>query len=273
MIDDVEARLVVQGTTVAKSDVLLSNENAVAGSHAFVFNAKHVLADCLPTLGPIEIEWRSRNGQGSEIRARNMALYIKRQAVPDLAEPPPFGGVVTDARVEPMRGPHYLLVILWDPHRPSHPGPSTLELEDALFGPTNSVADYYESISDGRFTLESAGVLGPYDSDFEWDHYDSGPGDHQDKWVEALNDASADFDGDGYIHPWHELAIVIVVPQSSWDGFVRHLGLRTTFCVGPTAPLPTPYRLSRDCAEHDLRRRRTVASWKLQSQGTARAIG
>jgi M6 family metalloprotease-like protein len=72
--------------------------------------------------------------------------------------------------------------------------------------------------------------LGPYAADNPWTHYWNGPGDHQDKWVEAVTKASADFnfaqydlDGDGYISAWDELAIFIVVPQTSSSGFVRSL--------------------------------------------------
>lgn len=229
-LDDVYARLVVHGTPVPDSEVLLTNKHAKPGAHAFVFNAKHVHAGGSTESGPIEIEWKSARVKGTKIRARSMATYVQPQAVPDLADPPPFGGVVGGVSVEPMRGPHKLLVILWDPGRPGHPAPSVDEIEDAFFGAANSVADYYDTISGGRFTLEQTEVLGPYASDFDWDHYANGPGDHQDKWVEALDKADAyfdfslyDLDGDGYVHPWHELGIVIVVPQTGSDGFVRHL--------------------------------------------------
>ncbi len=230
-LGDIYARLAVHGVAIPDSEVLLTNEHARPGVHTFIFNAKHVLAGGIATWGPIEIEWQSdEEGQGSEIQARSMTVLVKPQAVPDLAEPPPFGGLIDNAGIEPMRGQHNLLAILWDPDRPAHPAPSIADIEDAIEGPSSSVADYFEAISGGRFTINLVDVLGPYDSDFDWNHYNIGPGDHQDKWVEALDEADADFDfaqydldGDGYVHPWHELAIVIVIPQTAADGFVRHL--------------------------------------------------
>lgn len=229
-LGDIYARLVVHGQPIPDSEVLLADQSTSAGAHAFVFNAKHVHADSLPTLGAVEVEWMSEDGEGSEVRARSMSVHVQHQPVPDLATPAPFGGVVAGAGIEPMRGPHDVLVILWDPDRPGHPAPSLADLEESFSGPSSSIADYYRVVSNQRFTLNVVDVLGPYTADFPWSHYWNGPGNHQDKWVEAIEKADPDFDfsqydrdGDGYVHPWHELAIVIVVPQSDSTGFVRHL--------------------------------------------------
>ena len=227
---DVYARLVVHGQPVPDSEVLLADEQTSAGVHAFVFNAKHVHAGAVTTFGSIEVEWMAGDGGGADVRARSMSIQVQPQPVPDLATPPPFGGVVAEARIEPMRGPHDVLLILWDPARPGHPAPSLADLEASFSGSSSSVADYYRTVSDQRFTLDVVDVLGPYSADFPWGHYWNGPGDHQDKWVEAIAAADDDFDfskydrdGDGYVHPWHELAIVIVVPQADSTGYVRHL--------------------------------------------------
>jgi M6 family metalloprotease-like protein len=49
-------------------------------------------------------------------------------------------------------------------------------------------------------------------------------------WIEAITKADADFDfsaydfdGDGYISAWDELAVVVVVPQDTSFGVVRNL--------------------------------------------------
>jgi M6 family metalloprotease-like protein len=228
---EVYARLVVQGQVVEDSEVLLANEDTNAGVHAFVFNAKHVRAGQSSHQGPIGIEWMSKDGEGTEIRARGMSIQVQAQPVPDLATPPPFHGfVVGSGGIEPVRGEHDVLVILFDPGRPGHPAPAISDLAQAFSGATDSIGDYYRKVSGGRFTLNVVGVLGPYAAAFPADHYWNGPGQHQDKWVEALEQAENQFDfakydrdGDGYVHPWRELAIVIVVPQVGSVGGVHHL--------------------------------------------------
>jgi M6 family metalloprotease-like protein len=228
--DEVYARLVVDGEIVEDSEVLLANEDTNAGVHAFVFNAKHVRAAQSATESSILIEWMSKDGEGTEVRSRGMSIQVQPQAVPDLATPPPFHGFLPGAKVEPVRGEHDVLVILFDPDRPGHPAPEISELAQAFTGATDSIAHYYRTISGGRFTLNVVGVLGPYAAAFPADHYWDGPGTHQDKWVEALEQAEEQFDfakydrdGDGYVHPWRELAIVIVVPQDESVGSVAHL--------------------------------------------------
>jgi M6 family metalloprotease-like protein len=227
---EVYARLVVHGQVVKDSEVLLANDDTNAGVHAFVFNAKHVRAGQSSSLGPVAIEWMSKDGEGSEIRSRGMSVQVQPQVVPDLATPPPFGGLVAGARVEPVRGAHDVLVVLFDPDRPGHPAPSISDLTQAFAGASDSIADYYRTVSGDRFTLNVVGVLGPYAAAFPAGHYWNGPGTHQDKWVEALEQAEDQFDfakydrdGDGYVHPWRELAVVIVVPQTNSVGTVAHL--------------------------------------------------
>ena len=53
-----------------------------------------------------------------------------------------------------------LVVILWDPHRPTDPAPSATDVDNLIFGATNSVRDYFLENSGGKFTIERAGVLG-----------------------------------------------------------------------------------------------------------------
>ena len=190
---EVYARLVVHGNVVEDSEVLLANEDTNAGVHAFVFNAKHVRAGQSNNDGPISIEWMSKDGEGSEIRSRGMSIQLQPQPVPDLATAPPFHGyLVGSGGIEPVRGEHDVLVILFDPDRPGQPAPTISDLSQAFSGATDSIADYYRTVSGGRFTLNVVGVLGPYAAAFPADHYWDGPGTHQDKWVEALEQAADD---------------------------------------------------------------------------------
>ncbi len=67
--------------------------------------------------------------------------------------------------IEPAHGKRKVLTIIFDPDRPDAPEPNAKYVdgvERVLFGDPPSAADYYNVVSGGRFTLENAGVLGPY---------------------------------------------------------------------------------------------------------------
>lgn len=227
------ARLVVGGEPVENSTVMLTNGGTNEGVYSFTFDAKRLHE----ALTSVEIEWKTASNDNPPpyIDERSMIVYVKPHSVPDLAESPPFGLGYSSGNstgnfpVEPMRGQQDVLVILFDPHRPGQPAPSIASLTTALFGPVNSLADYFDEVSGGRFGIRNAGVLGPYDAAHDWTYYWSGqPGRHQDKWKEAIlaadNDfdfSEYDFDGDGYISGWNELSVLIVVPGTGSSGFVR----------------------------------------------------
>ena len=59
-----------------------------------------------------------------------------------------------------------VLTILWDPHKPNITRPAKAVAEAAVLGAVNSVRGYYLENSDGLFTIESAEVLGWYDSKY-----------------------------------------------------------------------------------------------------------
>jgi M6 family metalloprotease-like protein len=216
--------------------VMLTDGNTHAGVQAFTFDAKHIAAGGPGLFTTVRVEWMTPDTATTTIRARSMILLVKPHAVPDLAESPALGLGYTDGsgagafRVEPMRGTRYVLAIIFDPSRPGNPTPSVAAIDAALFGASESVADYYRVVSGGQLEVKSAGVLGPYPSDHPWEYYANGPGDHQDTWVEAVTKADDDFDysdydfdGDGYLSSTDELAVIIVVPQTTPDGFVRPL--------------------------------------------------
>jgi M6 family metalloprotease-like protein len=233
---EVRARLSLGGAPVPGSEVMLSDGDTQAGVHAFTFDAKHVAAGGPGLFTTVRVEWMTPDTATTTIRARSMILLVKPHVAPDLAESPAQGLGYVDAggpahfRVEPMRGTRHVLVILFDPARPQHPAPSLPDLTEAFFGASDSIADYFSEISGGQLELQSAGVLGPYAADNPWQHYWNGPGDHQDKWVEAITKAdddfdfsAYDFDGDGYLSAWDELAVFVIVPQNTSAGFVRNL--------------------------------------------------
>ncbi len=233
---EVRARLSLGGAPVAGSEMMLTAGETRAGVHCFTFDAKHIAAGGPGLFTTVRVEWMTTATAASTIRARSMILLVKPHLAPDLAESPAIGLSYNDVsgpanfRVEPMRGKRHVLVILFDPARPGHPAPSIAALTQAFFGASDSLADYFSEISGGQLVLQNAGVLGPYAADHPWQYYWNGPGDHQDKWVEAItkadddfNFSDYDFDGDGYISAWNELAIFVIVPQTNSAGFVRNL--------------------------------------------------
>ena len=144
-----------------------------------------------------------------------------------------------------------LVVILWDPHRPTHPAPSATAIENLLFGATNSVRGYFIENSGGKFTIERAGLFGWFPAsrppDYWWGPPDTTDSDgdgwvnpHVQKWAEAIRLADPQFDYgvfdknpfDGDLRP-DELGVLIVIPQNGPFGTNRGT-------VGREFPNPQP---------------------------------
>jgi M6 family metalloprotease-like protein len=150
-----------------------------------------------------------------------------------------------------QHGRRRIVAILWDPHRPAHPAPAAAVVDDLIFGPANSVRDYFLENSGGRFTIERAGVLGWFSASRPWDYW-WGPADtsdadgdgwvspHVQKWAEAVRLADPQFNYnvydtnpfDGNLRP-EELGVLIVIPQNSPFGTNRG-------AVGREYPNPQP---------------------------------
>ena len=117
-----------------------------------------------------------------------------------------------------------VLTILWDPHKPNIPQPSKATVTNAVVGATNSVRDYYLKNSDGRFTIENAGVLGWYDANYAPSEYWPGGGvAGRDSGAEAIRKAAAEYDfaqydtnNDGNVTT-DELMVLFVLP-GTWGG-------------------------------------------------------
>ena len=137
----------------------------------------------------------------------------------------PFERRLTDSMSQPYatlkrkRGVrHKVLTILWDPHQSNWIATSRAILEDALFGGSNSVRDYFLENSRGQFTIENKAVLGWYDFDYPPSAYWPMSGIGRDSGAEAIRKAaeefdfhSADFDGDEKLEP-EELGILVIRP-------------------------------------------------------------
>ncbi|MCX6768244.1 MAG: hypothetical protein NTY83_00130 [Candidatus Micrarchaeota archaeon] len=128
----------------------------------------------------------------------------------------------------PMLGTRKVLLVLSDPQRPDHPAPSRESVEKMVFGPDPSVREYYLENSQGKFTIEKAGVFGWYTTDYPVYGDDLDDSDHdgflhydQARWVEALrrvdrefNFAAYDTDRNGVLEV-DELAIHFLTPESN----------------------------------------------------------
>jgi len=123
-----------------------------------------------------------------------------------------------------------VLTILWDPHKPNVPQPSRGSVEAAVLGASNSVRDYYLENSDNLYTIESAGVLGWYDSDYPPSEYwpmNGSPG--RDSGAEAIRKAAQSFDfarydtdGDGDVDR-DELGVLFILPGTGDGGGLNRI--------------------------------------------------
>lgn len=159
----------------------------------------------------------------------------------DAARTPDFSGAIRTQKLARLEGKRKVLAVLWDPKRPGHAAPSVAAIQSILFGERASVAGWFRENSNGRFAIESAGVLGWYQADKPGDHYWSesqgaDPSDkdgdgwlngHVEKWAEAIRKAARDvklsaFDAnkDGVLGP-DELAVLVVIPQNEPFGTNR----------------------------------------------------
>ena len=170
-----------------------------------------------------------------------------------------FGGIrrITDRLSRPFQAikrqhaRRNIIVILWDPHRPTHPAPSVTAIENLIFGPTNSVRGYFLENSGGKFTIERTGLFGWFPAsrppDYWWGPPDTTDSDgdgwvnpHVQKWAEAIRLADPQFDYgvhdknpfDGDLRP-DELGVLIVIPQNGPFGTNRGT-------VGREFPNPQP---------------------------------
>ncbi len=196
------------------------------------------VADLAATTGSVvsgdPVTWRVPTGAAQEriaVRAANGHLLVfetggqERQLVEALRAPGGSTGVKYKRNLR-----RKVLTILWDPHKPGIPRPSRASVEAAVLGATNSVRDYYLQNSDGQFTIESAGVLGWYDSDHPpADYWPPDGSDGRDSGAEAIRKAAAEFDfasfdtdGDGDVDA-DELGVLFILPGDSDGGGLNRI--------------------------------------------------
>lgn len=226
-------RLTVDGVPVPESEAQLAESDAQIGVHSYVFSAKHLYAENPPPASStVGVEWRVENGNPVFLDDRTMTVLVKRPTVPDLAEPSLTG--LGNTSISPAVGARRLLVILWDPHRTGHPAPPAGAIKQAVFGANDSIQNYYDVVSRGKYSLNNAlggnAVLGWYDAtgpvtdyfNSEPDCDSGGTKNGQDvRRREALLRAAQDIDFaafddnmDGVLDPQLELGVLLVMPDN-----------------------------------------------------------
>lgn len=233
---------------------LLVGEEAQVRS--WVFDAKNLA----PGLHEVAVWWLPAAGSKMIIGDRTLAAVAETGAIPDVAEAAHLGiGKYSEGDnvtgLEAVIGTRPVLTVQWDADRPAHPDDITgAELDLTL----DRVADYYASVSGGRFEPVNAGVVGPYDALSDegtsyWNHPVDGNGDpicqggfssgatHRRSEAVFLSDPDVDYsdydrNNDGRVDP-AELAIVVVYKENG-EGFGQALQpLLNQQCPGADQPL------------------------------------
>lgn len=234
--------------------------DAGARSYTFVLKELWPDADDDPTVFGLAVRASSFEDSWAEVTDATMTIVEQPWTGPDIAVGANMGAASRkrEAIIEPLRGtrPHLFIVI--DPEREDHPVADAgfmSDVDEIAFGADPSAKGYFEAMSGGRLEIVRAGpgILGPYETAHEADHYWSAHDCEDDEagivdgfasgfaelQAEALAAADADFDFapydrnlDGEITS-DELAIVVVVPQSSNTGS-NAVSSFNPYCESPT---------------------------------------
>ena len=225
-----------------------------SGARSYTFAIKNLS----PKNSPYEIGIAFRKGGGNVVEPPGGGIYFhaiiddslmivekKLRIGPDLAVGPNMGrgSKKRERIIEPIYGSRQLLTIIIDPIYGEFPVDTSYlaDIDDTINGNSTSVKDYYQVVSNGRLSIEKAGIFGPYladnagvisngvnyykdSSNFGCDNgkeFDSG-GDalHAEAILQA--DSSIDFsqydlNNDGVIMP-NELGIIIAIPADTNNG-------------------------------------------------------
>ena len=219
-------RATIDGESCAPSDAVLQLDGGSPGTCSMAFVKKAVSGGS----HRVAMQWGVDGGQTGYMGDRNLTVAVFKSDAPELTSD--FPGVTPAIRANPI------VVILWDPQRPTDPAPSVGAMSNLVHGSYPSVADYFTTLSGGKFSVTNAGILGWFNADkdpsFYWSPNDPTDADgdgfisgHVRKWWEAVtkadpvfNFAAFDTDADGVLDP-EELGIVIVIPQNSAFGTNR----------------------------------------------------
>lgn len=219
-------RATIDGAACSPSDVGLTFQPGFFGTSSMTFVKKNVKGGTRR----VALQWMVDGTQTGYFGDRNMTVVALPCAGPDLTS--------GFKEVKPAIGTNPVLLLLWDPQRPTDPAPALGTITNLIHGTYPSVTDYIKVNSASNFQISNAGIFGWLQADkpysFYWAAEDLTDADHDGftsghvrKWWEAVtkadatfNYASYDTNGDGVLDPT-ELGIVIVIPQNSPFGTVR----------------------------------------------------
>jgi M6 family metalloprotease-like protein len=219
-------RATVDGAECSPSTSGLTYQSGYFGTSSMTFVQKNIKGGTRH----VALQWHADGGQTAYFGDRNITVVALPCAGPDLTSG--FREIQPAVRTNP------LLVLLWDPQRPTDPAPALGTVTNLIHGTYPSVVDYFRVNSDDNFAVSNAGIFGWFQADkpysFYWAAEDPTDADHDGftsghvrKWWEAVtktdasfNYASYDANGDGVLDP-KELGIVIVIPQNSAFGSWR----------------------------------------------------
>jgi M6 family metalloprotease-like protein len=219
-------RATVDGVTCSPSDATQTRDSGYRGTTSMAFVMKNVARGTRH----IAAQWLIDAGETAYFGDRNVTVLAFPTAGPDITS--------GFQELQPAVGTGSLLVLMWDPQRPTDPAPTVGAVTNLIYGSYPSVSDYFTTNSGNNFAIANAGILGWFAADkpysFYWSAEDPTDADHDGftsghvrKWWEAITKADATFDfsiydtnGDGVLDP-RELGIVIVIPQNSAFGTVR----------------------------------------------------
>jgi M6 family metalloprotease-like protein len=219
-------RATIDGAACSPSDVGLTFQPGFFGTSSMTFVQKNVKGGTRR----VALQWMVDGTQTGYFGDRNMTVVALPCAGPDLT--------TGFKELKPAIGTNPLLVLLWDPQRPTDPAPTLGTVTNLIHGTYPSVTDYIKVNSANNFQISNAGIFGWLGADkpysFYWAAEDLTDADHDGftsghvrKWWEAITKADASFNfasydtnGDGVLDPT-ELGIVIVIPQNSPFGTVR----------------------------------------------------
>jgi M6 family metalloprotease-like protein len=219
-------RATIDGSPCSPSDVGWTYQAGYPGTSGMTFVQKNVKGGSRH----VALQWKMDAIQTGYFGDRNLTVVALPCAGPDLTS--------GFKEVTPAIGTNPLLVLLWDPQRPTDPAPALGTVTNLIHGSYPSVADYFKINSGNNFQISNAGIFGWLQADkpysFYWAAEDPTDADHDGftsghvrKWWEAVTKADVSFNfstydtnGDAVLHP-QELGIVIVIPQTSAFGTVR----------------------------------------------------
>lgn len=182
---------------------------------------------------------RSRTGQIFKVADRpfDAGQLLSRRRIIDGIDrsirAPLFGMEQTPGSSRSYR----VLTIIMDPRRPGHAALTRREVDEMLYGGHRTVSGYLREVSGGKVSIRKVRTLGPYNTEKPWQYYwseeergkNGWKNPHHRKYMEAITMADREIDfaqydtnRDGVLTP-QELAIVLVIPSNSIEGYVRRI--------------------------------------------------